>query len=105
MLPVVLAILIGIVVSLAVQGFITFVSFIESYLRGENQLLIGLPKYLLFLSGPIIAGIIVSIIFKLANLDRWHGPAESILAAHLPSKRPNTEAGLLSTLASSISIM
>ena len=37
-------------------------------------------------------------------MDRWHGPAESILAAHLPSKRPNTEAGLLSTLASAISI-
>ena len=63
-----------------------------------------MPKSLLLLSGPIIAGIILSVIFKLANLDRWHGPAESILAAHVPSKRPDTEAGLLSTLASAISI-
>ena len=37
------------------------------------------------------------------HLDR-HGPAESILAAHIPSKRPSTEAGLLSTLASAISL-
>ena len=57
------------------------------------------------MSGPIIAGIIVAIIFKLANLDRWHGPAESISScSHVPSKRPNTEAGLLSTLASAVSL-
>ena len=50
------------------------------------------------------AGIIVSIIYKLANLDRWHGPAESILAARVsPKEDPNTEAGLLSTLASAVS--
>ena len=73
-------------------------------MRGDEHLLLGLPKELLVISGPIIAGIIVSIIFKLANLDRWHGPADSILAAHLPSQRPNTEAGLLSTLAAAISI-
>ena len=103
-LPIILAVLIGIIVSFAVQGFITFVSFFESYLRGENHILLGLPKPLLIISGPIIAGIIVAIIFKLANLDRWHGPAESILAAHVPSKRPNTEAGLLSTLASAVSL-
>ena len=92
-----MAVLIGIIVSFAVQGFISFVIFVESYLRGDEHLLLGLPKELLVISGPIIAGIIVSIIFKLANLDRWHGPADSILAAHLPSQRPNTEAGLLST--------
>ena len=80
------------------------VNLVESYLRGDEHLLLGLPKEFLVISGPIIAGIIVSIIFKLANLDRWHGPADSILAAHLPSQRPNTEAGLLSTLASAISI-
>ncbi len=103
-LPVILAVLIGIIVSFAVQGFITFVSFFESYLRGDNHILLGLPKPLLIVSGPIIAGVIVAIIFKLANLDRWHGPAESILASHVPTKRPNTEAGLLSTLASAVSL-
>ena len=65
MLPLVLAVLIGILVSFAVQGFISFVSFVESYLRGDEHLLLGLPKELLVISGPIIAGIIVSIIFKL----------------------------------------
>ena len=39
LLPVVLAIIIGVIVSFAVQGFISFVSFIESYLRGDNHLL------------------------------------------------------------------
>ena len=89
-LPIILAILIGIIVSFAVQGFISFVSFFQGYLRGDSHILLGLPKPILILSGPIIAGIIVAIIFKLANLDRWHGPAESILAAHVKSKRPNT---------------
>ncbi len=103
-LPIILAVLIGIIVSFAVQGFISFVSFFQSYLRGDNHILLGLPKPFLILSGPIIAGVIVAIIFKLANLDRWHGPAESILAAHVTSKRPNTEAGLLSTLASAVSL-
>ena len=104
LLPVVLAIIIGVIVSFAVQGFISFVSFIESYLRGDNHLLLGLPKSILLVSGPIIAGVIVATIYKLANLNRWHGPAESILAAHVPSQRPNTEAGLLSTLASAVSL-
>ena len=103
-LPIILAVLIGIIVSFAVQGFISFVSFFESYLRGDNHILLGLPKPVLIISGPIIAGIIVAIIFKLANLDKWHGPAESILASHVPTKRPNTEAGLLSTLASAVSL-
>ena len=62
LLPIVLAVLIGIVVSFAVQGFISFVSYIESYLRGDNHLLFGLPKAALLVSGPIIAGIIVAII-------------------------------------------
>ena len=60
LLPVVLAIIIGVIVSFAVQGFISFVSFIESYLRGDNHLLLGLPKSILLVSGPIIAGVIVS---------------------------------------------
>ena len=47
------------------QGFISFVSFFEAYLRGDNHILLGLPKPILILSGPIIAGLIVSIIFKL----------------------------------------
>jgi CIC family chloride channel protein len=104
LLPVILAVIIGIIVSFAVQGFISFVTLVESFLRGDKHILLGLSKEVLIFSGPVIAGTIVAIIYKLANLDRWHGPAESILAAHVPSKRPNTEAGLLSTLASAVSI-
>ena len=104
LLPVILAVIIGIIVSFAVQGFIAFVTFVESYLRGDKHIFLGLSKEILIFTGPVIAGIIVAIIYKLANLDRWHGPAESILAAHIPTKRPNTEASLLSTLASAVSI-
>ena len=43
-LPVILSGLIGIIVSFAVQGFISFVSFFETYLRGDSHLLLGLPK-------------------------------------------------------------
>ena len=87
-LPIILAVIIAVVVSFAVQGFITFVSLISSYLRGDQHIFLGLPKSLLIVTGPIVAGIIVSLIYKIANLDRWHGPAESILAAHIPQKRP-----------------
>ena len=103
-LPVTLAIIIAVVVSFAVQGFISFVDLVSSFLRGDQSIFIELPKTILLVSGPILAGLIVSTIYKIANLDRWHGPAESILAAHIPEKRPNTEAGLLSTLASAISL-
>lgn len=103
-LPIILAVIIAVVVSFAVQGFISFVSYVSTFLKGEEHIFLGLPKEVLILSGPIIAGILVSVIYKIANLDRWHGPAESILAAHIPEKRPDTEAGLLSTLASAISL-
>ncbi len=103
-LPIILAVIIAVVVSFAVQGFISFVSYVSTFLKGDEHIFLGLPKEALILSGPIIAGILVSVIYKIANLDRWHGPAESILAAHIPEKRPDTEAGLLSTLASAISL-
>ena len=56
-LPIILAIIIAIVVSFAVQGFISFVSLVSSYLRGDQHVLLGLPKEVLILSGPILAGI------------------------------------------------
>ena len=43
-LPIILAVLIGIIVSFAVQGFITFVSFFQSYLRGDNHILSWFTK-------------------------------------------------------------
>ena len=69
-LPIILAIIIAVIVSFAVQGFISFVSLISTYLRGEDHILLGLPREILILSGPIIAGILVSLIYKIANLDK-----------------------------------
>ena len=49
-LPIVLA-TIAVVVSFAVQGFISFVNLVSSYLRGDNHIFLGLPKEILLLSG------------------------------------------------------
>ena len=57
-LPIVLATIIAVVVSFAVQGFISFVNLVSSYLRGDNHIFLGLPKEILLLSGPILAGIL-----------------------------------------------
>ena len=57
-LPIILAIIIAVVV-FATQGFLSFVKLISSYLRGD-QLVLVLPKRDTLVSGPIIAGIIVS---------------------------------------------
>ena len=43
-LPIVLATIIAVVVSFAVQGFISFVNLVSSYLRGDNHIFLGLPK-------------------------------------------------------------
>ena len=67
-LPTILAIIIAVIVSFAVQGFISFVSLISTYLRGEKHILLGLPREVLILSGPVIAGILVSLIYKIALL-------------------------------------
>ena len=101
-LPVVLAFLIGVIASFAVQGFIYFVDLAEKYIRGEESVLFGLPSEIFILTGPVVAGLLVGFIYKIASMQRWHGPAESILAAHAPGARPDTEGGLLSTLASAV---
>lgn len=103
-MPLVLAFIIGCIASFAVQGFISFVGIASSYLRGDESLFLGLPSELLIILGPVLAGLIVGFILKFSAIKRWHGPADSILASHAPGARPDTEAGLLSTLASAVSL-
>ena len=103
-LPVVLACIVGVIASFAVQGFIGFVSLAEEFLRGDSSLLFGFPSEIFIIAGPVIAGLILALILKLSAIGRWHGPPDSIIAAHAPAARPDTEAGLLSTLASAISL-
>ncbi len=103
-LPLVLALIIGVIASFAVQGFIAFIGLSSRYLRGDGELFLGLPSEILIIAGPVIAGLIVGIILKLTSIKRWHGPPDSILAAHSPNARPDTEAGLISTLASAVSL-
>ena len=103
-LPVVLAFVVGVIGAFAVQGFLTFVGYFAEILRSDNSQFLGLPPEILIISAPVIAGLIVGMLLKVSGFPRWHGPPDSILAAHAPEARPNTEAGLLSTLASAISL-
>ncbi len=103
-LPVVLAFVVGVIGAFAVQGFLTFVGYFAEILRSDNSQFLGFPPEILIISAPVIAGLIVGMLLKVSGFPRWHGPPDSILAAHAPEARPNTEAGLLSTLASAISL-
>jgi chloride channel protein, CIC family len=52
----------------------------------------------------IIAALLIGILIKIKNIDRWHGPADTIYAAHQISGQLDVQRGFLSTLASLISI-
>ena len=52
----------------------------------------------------IIASLLIGLLIKIKNIDRWHGPADTIYAAHQISGQLDVQKGFLSTLASLISI-
>ena len=51
-----------------------------------------------------IASILVCILIKLKKIERWHGPADTIYAAHQKASSLDTKMGFYSTLASFFSI-
>jgi chloride channel protein, CIC family len=103
------AVFVGIVVSLVAQLFILSAKNIFNffYNNPNNLFSININNFELNLSSLIfclIASIIVCFLIKFKSIDRWHGPADTIYAAHQKGGTLDTERGFFSTIASFISI-
>ena len=103
------AVIVGIIVSFVAQFFILSAKSLFSffYLNSENFLVVKFFGYNMNYSSLIIclfASIIICLIIKIKNIDRWHGPADTIYAAHQKEGTLDTNKGFISTIASFISI-
>lgn len=103
------AVLTGLIVSIVAQLFILSAKNLYNffYNNAENYFSIKVDVFDINFSSIIIcltASIIVCFIIKLKNIDRWHGPADTIYAAHQKKGTLDTEKGFISTIAAFISI-
>jgi CIC family chloride channel protein len=103
------AVIVGIIVSFVAQFFILSAKSLFSffYLNSKNFLVVKFFGYNMNYSSLIIclfASIIICLIIKIKNIDRWHGPADTIYAAHQKEGTLDTNKGFISTIASFISI-
>ncbi len=104
------AIIVGLIVSIVAQIFALTVKYIYALITGENTFSFfyfvidevevnSLPFF-----SCLLASILVCILIKLNKIDRWHGPADTIYAAHQKAETLDVKTGFNSTLASFFSI-
>ena len=100
------AVLTGILVSIVAQFFIISAKEIFSYLYNNplNLTLLSFQINFLPLIGCTFAATLISLLIKYNNIERWHGPADSIYAANQKGGTLDVKIGMLSTLASFFSI-
>ena len=103
------SIFVGLVVSIVAQLFILSAKNLYQffYNNPENYFIINVNNLDLNISSILIctlASLIVCLLIKFKNIDRWHGPADTIYAAHQKKGILDTEKGFLSTLGAFISI-
>ena len=103
------SIFVGLIVSIVAQLFILSAKNLYQYFYNnpENYFIINLFDLNLNISSILIctlASLIVCFLIKFKNIDRWHGPADTIYAAHQKKGILDTEKGFLSTLGAFISI-
>ena len=100
---------VGLIVSIVAQLFILSAKNLYQYFYDspDNYFIINLYDLDLNISSILIctlASLIVCFLIKLKNIDRWHGPADTIYAAHQKKGILDTEKGFLSTIAAFVSI-
>ena len=103
------SIFVGLIVSIVAQLFILSAKNLYQYFYNnpENYFIINLFDLNLNISSILIcllASLIVCFLIKIKNIDRWHGPADTIYAAHQKKGTLDTEKGFLSTIAAFVSI-
>ena len=100
------ALLTGVIVSIVAQLFIISAKEIFYYLY-SNPLGIKFLEYeinFLPLVACTAAATLIALLVKYNNIERWHGPADSIYAANQKEGALNVKTGMLSTLVSFFSI-
>ena len=104
------AIIVGLIVSVVAQIFALIAKYIYDLSNGDNVFPVfsiviheAEVNILPFIS-CLIASIFVCILIKINNIDRWHGPADTIYAAHQKAGTLDIKMGFNSTLASFFSI-
>jgi len=96
----------GFVMSLASNGFVFGVQWLSTLRTSEIFdifRLAGMPFSLGPLISLLIAAMLVLLVRRLFGIQRWHGPADSIHAAHRTDNELDVKAGFGSTLAAFIS--
>ena len=100
------SIIVGIIISISAQYFAFFSS--EIYLWIQERADFSLFKINELNLFPFIAcifmSILVCLIIKFQNIQRWHGPADTIYAAHQKGGTLDIKLGFTSTIVSFFSI-
>lgn len=96
----------GLVMALASNGFVLGVRWLSSVQLGADILRVdiaGMTLSLRPLVGLLLAAVAILGVRRLFGISRWHGPADSIHAAHRTDNELDLKAGFGSTFAAFIS--
>ena len=98
---------IGLLVSVVCSLFVASVQWVIDSRNGFFDEILMLPGTELTLMPAlwlILAALLLFMVRKVFKIDRWHGPADSIYAAHRTDNELDIKAGIGSTLAAFISL-
>ena len=102
------ALIVGIIVSIVAQLFSLIAKEVFELIQSGkilNFFLTDEYQISLFpLIACLIAGLLIGLLIKIFDVDRWHGPADTIYAAHQKAGSLDVKRGFLSTIASFFSI-
>lgn len=105
-LDVIIGLVFGFVMSLTTNAFVEGVRALMAFRHSHQIGLVSFGGFDLSLSpliGLLVAALLVIGVRKLFGITRWHGPADSIFAAHRTDNELDVKAGFGSTLAAFIS--
>ena len=98
--PILVGLLLGLFGATAAHYFRVGILFIEqnsqNYFQHSNS-------FIFFFCSLSISAILLSVIKKIGKIKRWHGPADTIFAAHRVDNELNVKKGIASTLAAFVS--
>ena len=104
------AMVVGLIVSIIAQFFSLTAKWVfKNFQSGSHLDLFQLSLFsydinILPLISCLLAGILVCVLIYFFQIDRWHGPADTIYAAHQKAGTLDIKKGFLSTLAAFFSI-
>ncbi len=104
------AIVVGLITSFVTQVFALTAKWIFSAIQNSQKItfleftFFNFNGNFLPLFACVLSGIFVCILIKVQKIDRWHGPADTIYAAHQQAGTLDVKRGFTSTLAAFFSI-